>query len=828
MGEKKRSYVIARFLVGVFSILSLLLAALELMSPKVAPRLPSAGAALALLPEELRPLSQGPCAKVERTASFLHASTEESRGMTAQSRRERDFACLGYLHALERSWQMDHFRRVALGMVSEHEGLQALSKDIQMRLLLLKEHAERLTAELSPGSLRLLQAYSAGVNGALQSPERIPDVRISPAMKEQPSGWRPVDSVALLLLQAFDQTRKGFIRELEEQSWVTQHGKEAGAWLNSDQMPWDISILKPGEYREQAPLKKRVKPVLGDPAKRETARWSAPGSKSNFHSRKDESFDEWGSDTRGGSNNWVISPSRSRSGRAWLANDPHLDLVDPPFWHPLSFDGVTFSATGFTFPGIPAFASGTNGEVAWGLTNSYLDVADLAAVSRGETQESELRTRWLFIPVRMGLFRIPVGPIPVQSYSDRLPILPVEVAGVPEDKRLALRWAGYHLEGKDIEAVLQLLDSKTAEDASERLSRLGLPSWNYVFADRSGAIGYRAVGKVPRRLAAPDVGIEVLGPGVRAREWDWKTIDFLSAQEMPHVLQPKRGYIVTANARQWPSNSVLQGGRAYSQGFRASRIEELLLQISQHDLETQRSMQCDIYASDARVFVPLLLDALLGEERDQAGEAIWREHSVRVRHAMERLMAWDYQTTPGCIACGIYRNWIVRLQTNLGGIEEPFLFRWLKGMIENSGELEGMMRSPAARGVLVASLEEALDELDQIAHRDSTDSAREGHFPKWESIHRAKFGHIGGQGREFSRQSIGTPGDENTVNPGSADWGPDGWDHRSGASMRMVVELSSPVKVWAVLAGPRAGDFSGADRSQAWESWRTCQLVQVR
>jgi len=194
---------------------------------------------------------------------------------------------------------------------------------------------------------------------------------------------------------------------------------------------------------------------------------------------------------------------------------------------------------------------------------------------------------------------------------------------------------------------------------------------------------------------------------------------------------------------------------------------------------------------------------------------------------MEVLMKWDFQTDEACRACGIYRNWMARLQANLGGVDEPFVYRWLRGLIENSGELEGFMRSPASRGILTASLEEALGELDSVSKKWGLPSSAEGGFPIWGQLHQARFSHLGGDHRALSQQSFATPGDENTVNPGTSDGWSGGWDHRAGASMRMVIEFSKPLKMWAGLAGPRSGGSDPAQREKQWSRWKSCEWERV-
>ncbi len=69
----------------------------------------------------------------------------------------------------------------------------------------------------------------------------------------------------------------------------------------------------------------------------------------------------------------------TRSGVALIANDMHLDLGVPAVWYPARLrvtGNAAIDVTGVTLPGTPAVAAGSNGQVAWGFTNSYGDFAD--------------------------------------------------------------------------------------------------------------------------------------------------------------------------------------------------------------------------------------------------------------------------------------------------------------------------------------------------------------------------------------------------------------------------------------------------------------------
>ncbi len=76
-------------------------------------------------------------------------------------------AALGYLHANDRMTQMELGRRTAAGRLSEVLGGSMVSFDHYLRALRLAATAEKILASAEPQTLRLLEAYAAGVNAWL-------------------------------------------------------------------------------------------------------------------------------------------------------------------------------------------------------------------------------------------------------------------------------------------------------------------------------------------------------------------------------------------------------------------------------------------------------------------------------------------------------------------------------------------------------------------------------------------------------------------------------------------------------------------------------------
>jgi len=508
-------------------------------------------------------------------------------------------ACFGYIHGRDRAWQMDYFRRVAQGRKSEILGSNGLKSDFTMRLMGLEERAQAIFRSMPQEQANYFWAYAWGVNRGFEQALANGAYEFQD-LHYKPQAWQPVHTILLALLECFDQTRKSFENDVQENERIARYGEVADELFNPDNMPWDTSILKAGEYPTQNLNNSSEDKPLEDPRK-EIEKETDFAKLLIFW--PEENLSE-------GSNNWVVSPERSKTGHALLANDPHLSLKHPPFWHWSHIQSdETFNFIGASLPGIPFITSGSNEHVAWGLTNAYMDVGHISFVNSSELKNMVNFRPWVW--VKFWRMHFPIFFKTLHRTADNLPILPIET---PQGKVAVLSWSGFEMNNHDFEKIPDLMRAHSVAEADQIFASLQLPSWNFVFADDEGHIGYRTTGKVPYRAKAPDYGISSRS----ASSFEQKTV-FFSSSEMPHVINPIRGYIATANNRQWPMGAPFHAGRAHQLGFRAFRIEELLTARPQHDISSFQDLQCDVQATDARFLVTPLVKAiepLVGDDKE--------------------------------------------------------------------------------------------------------------------------------------------------------------------------------------------------------------------
>ncbi len=699
------------------------------------------------------------------------------------SSQEALFYCWGKLQALDRGWQMDYFRRLVYGRLSELYGSKFLKRDFFFRLFNFKkiaqrwiEHEKKHPTKIS----KLLKFYVWGINEAFRQLRKRKNwpyqfkkygVNLAP--------WRLIDTYSIVLMQSFYQTNKTAFDDLMHARWRAALGKkryeEIFGLVNGAKL-FDQTIIKRGEHplvkpKKAALLKKRSSHHLNG---LEEKRWLPTLTKlTELFKIPGKEFSEMGS------NNWVIAPKLTKNGHALLANDPHLKITTPAFWHEIHIKAPNIDVLGVSLPGAPAILSGNNRHVAWGLTNGYSNSADLVIIRENADHTFNIGKKKYkiekFTPVvwvKVEAFYLPIFWKSFER-SEIGPILPFKG---PKGEKLLLRWTGYHIATAPLKTSLQMLSVSSAKELDEVLKGWTLPNWNYVFADDKGNIGYRQVGLIAKRLAGRRGFLDPKNPKER-----WQ--GFLSPDEMPHLFNPKRGFIATANNRAFPSNYPFFLGYAYTVAHRAHRIEELIAQLKPHTLQTMQKIQLDTLSPDAVILLPHLLAIL--DKIDLSKE------SPAFKEALSILKRWKKTSHRHEVAPTIFRVWYNFLD------KELFLKdKITPGTIGIFRVLTGKIRSGSSK-----KLPEIIREtLQKTIAKLTEDLGKDLKKWRWGRYHKMHFQFLLQPYPHWQPKPQPKDGDDASVNP-AACWGKGPFEVKVGASYRLVVELSQPIRSFGVLAG---------------------------
>ena len=302
------------------------------------------------------------------------------------------------------------------------------------------------------------------------------------------------------------------------------------------------------------------------------------------------------------SNNWCVSGSLTASGAAMLANDPHLETNRlPNVWAEQSFRWPAGYAILMTMPGLPAPLVGRNEHLSWGATYTFMDAIDswVEHCRNGQVRRGE---RWIDLDRRVETIKRKKGEPVVETFWENQHGV-LDGPASAETYLLATRWSGANSGARSINALVQMWSARTVSEGMEVFGQVE-SSFNWVFADSAGDIGYQMSGLMPKR--PDDWSGFAPRPGWDER-FDWQ--GFVCPEDLPRAHNPADGFLVTANQdlnRLGHANPI----NAPMGDYRARRITQLLAERADHDIESFRAIQLDTYSIQAAEFLEILAPLL--------------------------------------------------------------------------------------------------------------------------------------------------------------------------------------------------------------------------
>ena len=622
--------------------------------------------------------------------------------LKGQSRDDVSFA-LGYVHGQERFFAMDLMRRLPAGELSELVGAKALDTDLNHRRHRLRSVAEAAYAQLAPAEKHTLDLYAAGVNAGLA------DLHVKPweylLLNERPQAWRPEDSFLVIAAMYLDLNGDGRNeREL--------HIAEMRSVLPA---PVADFLLSPDPNWE-APLKGDLSrpPVIPGPdvLNLHSSQPSAPANSSALTAALLPALEE----ARPGSNSFAVAGSLTDNGAAILANDMHLSLRVPNIWFRVrlrypdpSAPAGQRDASGVSLPGTPALVVGSNGQVAWGFTNSYGDWLDWVRVLRDPNDPSRYKVPegWAGIESHDEVIRIKDAPSHTLKVEDTRwgPIMGTDTDGTP----MALAWIGDRAQGYNL-GVMQLEHADSAHAALDLAHTMGMPPQNLLAADSAGHIGWTVTGNcIPLRKG--------FDPQLPA---DWSTPDTgwvgcADAAQYPRVEDPADGRLWTANNRTVDgADLALLGNGGHDLGARAQQIRDDLRARGSFTPGNLLDVQLDDRAVLLTRWQRLLQDTLAGT------------NDAELEQLRQLTSTWIGRADPGSVDYRLVRAFRDKVKEN---VLSPFVarikqkhddFSW-PGMIDAEAAVWALVRDRPTylldpkfdnwNALLLASARQVVDEL---------------------------------------------------------------------------------------------------------------------
>ena len=541
---------------------------------------------------------------------------------------EKDlFYVSGYLMARERLFQLSLSAASGRGELSLFIGDDRLSSDIYLRTFGIPFIAKELDKKLDDKTRKLLFAYCQGINDWIDESENNWPIEFR-ILRSKPIKWKTSDVIAFSRLMAYElqQSWKG---EIILGALVEELGiKYAKGLFPND--PDDIMIATPYNnmgafYNKISKEERKIRSLIGMDG------------------------------TVMGSNSWVINGNKTESGKPILSNDPHLGTKHPSWWYEMHLKGGKFNISGVCLPGMPIPIIGQNENAAWGFTNIMIDDMDffIEKINPNNPNQYKHDNSWKEITIRKETIKLKSGSdttITVRSTHHGPIITDIHGSLKNSKKQISMTWSG-HFISDELPTLIKMATIKNWDDFSDAVKTFSVPGQNIIYADINGNIGWRPAVKIPIRKNAKNL---LPRPGEDSA-YDWN--GFVPFNEMPFLLNPKKGFIATANNKTIDDSFPYYISNQWASPSRIKRIEEMLKDKTSTNLDYMQEMQMDQKSHLALEIV----NHLLKTKSNNNNKWLDKGHNI--------LSEWDFIESPNSKGALVYHYILNALLKNIYGDE---------------------------------------------------------------------------------------------------------------------------------------------------------------
>ena len=523
------------------------------------------------------------------------------------------FFTQGFVTAQDRLWHMDFDRQRALGKSSKLLGKESVSDDVLMIKMGVEEASKADFEVSSKESKRMLEFYAAGVNAFIESTGNLPiEYKI---LNIYPEPWEPWHSLAVY------KVRNMLMGTFEMKLLKTQMHQHLDKdifqklWKN---IPADSLLTVPPNKLLEENFEISIESL------------SESVELLNYLNETDV-----------GSNAWVISGDKTKSGLPLVAGDSHRALDTPSVYYQVHISCDEFSVSGYSVPGVPGAPHFSHTEnVAYGMTHGNADYQDLFVEKFRTTSgvvEYFADGKWISAEVIK-------KKIEVRENSDfQVDVIKTRNGymiseNINSGYGIVFSHTGTNSGTKWADCLYSILRVKNSEELISSLEEWTEPVNNFVYADTSGSFGYKLRGKIPIRDNANHIGL------VKGWEEKYRWEGLIPFKEMPKSSNPDTGFVVTCNQRVVSPEYPYYIGNDFSPEYRASRIVSRIndLGINSADVEDMSSIHSDRISIPAEIIFKKLdslklIDMLPGKIRDI-------------------VKSWNYEMRPNSIAATFYSD----------------------------------------------------------------------------------------------------------------------------------------------------------------------------
>jgi penicillin amidase len=685
----------------------------------------------------------------------------------------------GYLHARFRLWQMEFQTFAAAGRISEHLGNDPrfINYDRETRRLGMGYAAENALQQMESDEVtkKGCDAYTAGVNAYIHSLTYATLPLEYKLLDYKPEEWSNL-KIALFLKQ-MSRTLAGFENDLAYTNMKSYFSFDELMVLDK-QIPDSLEPIVPKGTVFDPPGIVPVKPVSAD-----SLYFSNIDTADVVEINKPDPND--------GSNNWAVAGKKSKSGSPILCNDPHLELTFPSIWYEMQLHSPTVNVYGVTFPGSPNVIIGYNDSIAFGFTNAERDVKDYYEIKfkddskqdywfNGQWEKTKLRVETIKVlgansildTVAYTVF----GPVMYdKSFSTQL----------SKGKAIACRWVA-HDASNEGRMWFYLDRAKNYDDYHNAIQGFVCPGQNMLFASKTGDIAIWQQAKFPARWYGQ--GLYVM-PG---EDSSYKWQGFIPENENPHVINPDRGFIVSANQR--PVDSAypyfIPGNYITPRGITITKRLSTMEQITPEDMMKLQNNYFNTLAEDAR---PILLKYV--RENDLSADA---------KKYLEIFKNWDLEATANSTGQTVFIAWWDSLK-NIVWNDELNKVKPKGVMPVSQTLLEALLKDSAFKyidNINTPQTETLFDDVTLAIQKASVQLAKDEKEGKleWTNHEGQRINHLLKTLKPFSER-IAVGGDGTVINATNVNN-----NATHGPSWRMIVQLTGNTEAYGVYPGGQSGN----------------------
>ena len=553
--------------------------------------------------------------------------------IVAENEPDAMFA-LGHVHASERLWQMDLMRRAGAGELAALLGPDMVENDKYLRTLGMREAARRTAGQFqaqAPEHVRVaMEAYLAGIN-AFIADGQTPLEYLLVGQDPEPFDTEDVYSATGYMAYSFaihlktEPILDWMKQNLDEALWAELAVDTRGFRT----IPVAVDSIMAGEARDA------VDDAVGDKAAGVPADIAALSAR--VHALDEaRPVPQWL-----GSNAWVISGERTKSGDVLFCNDAHMGYGQPSVWYEAHITTPEIDYYGNHLAGIPFPAIGHTRHHAWGITMFVNDDIDLYR----ETIEGDRYLHgeeWLPVATHVDTILVAGEDAPVTFEIRKTHHGPLI------NDNLAMWWTfTQYPENRLHEAFYAFSRQEGLANMEAAAAMVHAPGLNLMYGDDEGNIGWWAAAKLPIRPPGLDTKTAIDGADPALDPQGWYPFE-----RNPHNVNPASGFVYSANNAPDSVAGIQYPGHYYAGNTRAAGIMDALSARSDWTLADAQALQLDhhspVYRENARRMLELSSMASTSEAREVL--AGWDGSHLGSDLAPTLYYRWMYRTIEGAMA----------------------------------------------------------------------------------------------------------------------------------------------------------------------------------